>query len=73
VRIVIPDDDCPAARSGLRNGDVLVAVEAETVSTIAEATQALLDSGVFSGDPVVLRVTRNGGEGESEIITLRLR
>ncbi len=49
-------EDTPAARAGLRAGDVIVKVGDAAVASPREVTNALRE---YSGEPVVLSVTRN--------------
>jgi serine protease Do len=58
--VVDVDQDSPAARAGLSDGDIIVRVGRETVKSAADARREL--EKVKAGGTVFLRVVRNGQE-----------
>ncbi len=59
--------DSPAARAGLRPGDVVIAVDGEAVTTVDELVLALRSRGV--GDPVSISYLRDGRQADT-LVTL---
>ncbi len=58
--VVDVDQDSPAARAGLSDGDIIVRVGRQTISSAADARREL--EKVKAGGTVFLRVVRNGQE-----------
>jgi len=58
IRIIAPIDDTPAARAGLRAGDIIIAVDAEPLTPGAASRRELLRG--ESGTEVVLSILREG-------------
>ncbi|MBW3550216.1 MAG: S41 family peptidase [Proteobacteria bacterium] len=67
LRVIAPIDDTPAARAGLRSGDLIIAIDGEPVSLEGGDTSAPLRGP--PGTEVVLTITREGRE-ESFDVTL---
>lgn len=60
VKIVLPPAaGSPAERAGVREGDVVVAFNGQSISTRDELVEAITTSGI--GDEVTLNVVRDGG------------
>jgi S1-C subfamily serine protease len=56
----------PTERSGVRAADVVLQVDGVDVKTIAEVTRSL--AGKFAGDPVTLKIRREGWSGEVRLV-----
>ena len=54
--------DGPAARTGLRAGDVILRIGREPVDSVGEVTRAVRDAAREERDSVVMLVRRNGNE-----------
>jgi carboxyl-terminal processing protease len=70
LRVIAPIDDTPAARAGLKPGDVIIAIDGEPVDVDnADAGRAQLRGAV--GTKVLLRVVREGEPTPIEVTVVR--
>lgn len=70
LRVIAPIDDTPAARAGLKPGDVIIAIDGKPIEgDSAEAGQAQLRG--KPGSEVTLRVVREGEAAPLELVLKR--
>ncbi|MEG3192988.1 S41 family peptidase [Lysobacter sp. D1-1-M9] len=65
LRVIAPIDDTPAARAGLRSGDLIIAIDGEPVSVEGGDTSAPLRGP--PGTEVVLTITREGRDDSFDV------
>jgi S1-C subfamily serine protease len=63
-------EDAPAARAGVRPGDLIVAVDAHPVETMAELQRLLVGERI--GEPVTFTVARHERVLEIAVVPLEL-
>jgi S1-C subfamily serine protease len=68
VGVGIVEKSSAAARAGLREGDVIIAIGSRSTSTMAELTEALTTH--RPGDTVPLKVVRPNGKTDTITVTL---
>lgn len=69
VRAARVPEDSPAHRAGLREGDVIIAVDGRDLGTNPAATLLERLSAVTPGDPVEIRYVRDGEERNARVAT----